>query len=47
MAAAVALGTADYHGGVDIGMLTELGRERGPDLQLKIDAAVLALVVVH
>ena len=33
---------SDYHGGVDIGMLTELGRERGPDLQLKIDAAVLA-----
>ena len=33
---------SDYHGGVDIGMLTELGRERGPDLQLKIDATVLA-----
>ena len=35
-------GASDYHGGVDIGMLTELGRERGPDLQLKIDATVLA-----
>jgi hypothetical protein len=34
--------SSDYHGGVDIGMLTELGRERGPDLQLKIDATVLA-----
>jgi len=49
MAAAPGAGAAlpaaapeDFHGGVDIGMLTELGRERGPDLQLKIDAAVLA-----
>lgn len=40
-AAAGALTPKDFHGGVEIGMLTELGRERGPDLQLKIDAAVL------
>jgi hypothetical protein len=36
------VGPADYHGGVTLQMLTDIGRERGPDLQLKIDDTLLA-----
>jgi hypothetical protein len=35
------VGPADYHGGVDLQRLTDIGRERGPDLQLKIDDTLL------
>lgn len=40
--AAAPAAPADYHGGVDLQMLTDIGRERGPDLQLKIDDTLLA-----
>jgi hypothetical protein len=36
-----AAGTPNYHGGVTPQMLTDIGRERGPDLQLKIDDTLL------